>query len=600
MSTPKTPRTKNPKTTKKTAVVHDFIDNQEGLNHSDVEVIASDVDIANANVSDVAVVKVGSDEPKDIIHETGDDDYGDQKPSDENQGNDKDDKGDENKNAHANDDKNTAKSAQEMAKETAQHKLAELAKQLDDLDNKEQVKQQAQQALSTAQDALAKTAQTAKEHLQELTGDDTDETTRLVNDKLSHAKQELQQTISDVQDKAEEVVQDVQKNTQTLAERAKETLDDAKEQAKESLDSISEQTAKQADELLDKAEGLLNKEQDKDEKHQPANDPNANKITDEHEQAHEQKTNDKSVEKSHALKGLGGLLATAGAYLGRGHQDKSYQSVDLDVDATTKHPFYIQGSTLGGSFVKSILGKKVTAVHGLAGRFISDDKLNAVSESIYHKIAELACAWAVKSVPTDPKTLTPAQKDELAQSLADQNRALATAGGVTGFFGLKGVVMDTAWLLLVALRTVYQLSVVYDVPLTGKDGIKMAYGVLSGANLDKLQEKQVMLTALALAGGVLAHADEGSLKEELVKLSSSNTTIKDFDELLKFIHLDKLADKYGIDIDNINTSWLRHLASISAVGVGAYYNRELIDEVIGTAMTTFKTNAMLAVEYQGD
>lgn len=595
MSTPKTPRTKNPNTTKKTAVVHDFIDNQKGLSHSDVEVIASDVDIANANVSDVAVVKVGSDEPKDIIHETGDDDYGDQKPSDENQGNDKDDKGDENKNAHANDDKNTAKSAQEMAKETAQHKLAELAKQLDDLDNKEQVKQQAQQVL-----------QTAKEHLQELTGDDTDETARLANDKLSHAKQELQQTISDVQDKAEKVVQDVQKNTQTLVERAKETLDDAKEQAKESLDSISEQTAKQADELLDKAEGLLNKEQDKhkeqdkDEKHQPANDPNANKITDEHEQAHEQKTNDKSVEKSHALKGLSGLLATAGAYLGRGHQDKSYQSVDLDVEATTKHPFYIQGSTLGGSFVKSILGKKVTAVHGLAGRFISDDKLNAVSESIYHKIAELACAWAVKSVPTDPKMLTPAQKDELAQSLADQNRALATAGGVTGFFGLKGVVMDTAWLLLVALRTVYQLSVVYDAPLTGKDGIKMAYGVLSGANLDKLQEKQVILTALALAGGVLAHADEGSLKEELVKLSSSNTTIKDFDELLKFTHLDKLADKYGIDIDNINTSWLRHLASISAVGVGAYYNRELIDEVIGTAMTTFKTNAMLAVEYQGD
>lgn len=589
MSTPKTsktPRTKKPKTTKKTAVVHDFIDNQEGLSHSDVEVISSDVDIANAHVSDVAVVKVGSDEPQDITHEADGDDHDDQNLSSENQDGNKD-------------DKNTTKSAQEMATDTVQHKLAELAKQLD---NKEQLKQQAQQALHTTQetihDTLIDTTKSAKDHLQELIGHDADEATRLVNDKLSHVKQGLQQTLSDVQDKAGQLVQEVRQNTQTLAERAKETLDDAKEQAKETLDSVSEQTATQADKLLDKAENLLGKEQNKDEKHQPANEPNANETTDEHEQADEQKTNDKSVKKSYALKGLGGLLAISGAYLGRGYQDKSYQSVDLH--AATKHPSYVQGSTLGGSFAKSILDKKATAVHGLADRFISDEKLNAILENVYEKIAELAYSWAVKSLPADPKTLTLAQKDELAQSLTDQNRALAAVGGMTGFFGLKGVVMDTAWLLLVALRTVYQLSVVYDMPLTGKEGVKIAYGVLSGANLDKLQEKQVILTALALVGGALAHTDENSLKEELVKLSSSNTTMKDFNELLKFTHLDKLTDKYGIDIDNINTGWFRHLVPISAVTVGAYYNRELIDEVIGTAMATFKTNAMLAVEYQGD
>ena len=120
MSTPKskTSRTKSPKTTRKTAVVHDFIDNQEGLSHSDVEVIAGDVDIANTNVSDVAVVKVGSDEPKDATHETGDDNHDNQNPSDdnqslsdENQSNDKDDKGSEDKHVHANDDNTTPKSA---------------------------------------------------------------------------------------------------------------------------------------------------------------------------------------------------------------------------------------------------------------------------------------------------------------------------------------------------------------------------------------------------------------------------------------------------------------------------------------------------------
>ena len=298
--------------------------------------------------------------------------------------------------------------------------------------------------------------------------------------------------------------------------------------------------------------------------------------------------------------GISGLLTKAGAYLGRNYQDKNYQGVDLHDSTTTKHPFYIQSSTLGGSFVKSIFGKKVTVAHHLADKFISDDKLNAISQSVYEKIAELARAWALRTLPVDPKTLSSTQKDELAQSLANQNRALATAGGVTGFFGLTGVVMDTAWLLLVALRTVYQLSAVYGVPLTKKEGIKMAYSVLSGADLDKMQEKQIILTALALAKKTLVYAGENGLKEELIKLSSSNINIDDFDGLLKFTHLDKLVEKYGIDINGLNTHWSHRLVAVSAVGVAAHYNHRLIDEIIGTAMATFKADEMLSVEYQGN
>ena len=43
-------------------------------------------------------------------------------------------------------------------------------------------------------------------------------------------------------------------------------------------------------------------------------------------------------------------------------------------------------------------------------------------------------------------------------------------GGVTGLAGLPGMLADTIWLLLVSLRTVYQLATVYDKPLTGKQG----------------------------------------------------------------------------------------------------------------------------------
>ncbi len=302
---------------------------------------------------------------------------------------------------------------------------------------------------------------------------------------------------------------------------------------------------------------------------------------------------------SYVKQGIGGLFAKAGSYLTR-DASKQYRRVDLTADSFAKHAFYVQGSSLGEGFARSIFGKKATTAQSLAHKFISEDKLAAISENIYHKVAELAHAWAIKSLKDDPKMLTSTQKDEMAQNLANENRLLATLGGVTGFFGLKGVVADTAWLLLVALRAVYQLAAVYDVPLTGKDGIKMAYGVLSGANLDKMQEKQLILTALALAGNVLTQAGESSLKEELMKLSSSNAALKDFDELLKSTHLDKLTDKYGIDIDKLNSSWLRRLTSLSAVGVGAYYNRDLIDEVIGTATATFKEITITGIEYQSD
>lgn len=313
--------------------------------------------------------------------------------------------------------------------------------------------------------------------------------------------------------------------------------------------------------------------------------------------SHDNHDNNSALPHHVSVTGLGRLLAKAGSYLAR-HDERIYAGVDLHAGQFARHAFYVQGVSLGGQFAKSILGQKASTAQNLANRFVPEDKLTAISEGVYQKVADLAQTWAVKSLKDSPKALTPSQKDELAEMIANQNRALATFGGVTGFFGLKGVVMDTAWLLLVALRTVYQLAFIYETPLTGKDGIKMAYGVLSGANLDKMQEKQVILTALALANNILSHADETSLKEELVKLSSSNTTLQDFDNLLRFTHLDKFAQKYGVDIDKLNTRWLRHLASVGAVGVGAYYNRELIEEVIGTAMATFKPRFVPQIDYQ--
>jgi len=526
-----------------TSVIDDYVDQSNSTQKAldDMEVVADNIDIANTSVSDVAVVKLPSDTESDT---------------------DNDEQSEQSQSFNKFDDKNLNKGLDTKVAQKFD-KISDDTSSNDDSDDSDDNK-------DSKIDDIKETAQDVKE----TAWDKIDELTKSIGSAVGF------------DDKDDDT------NTPTAQQVAKETAQNKIDELAKQLGAVV--NTDEPDDLdVSDGDGLNDDKEDKDDK------KDGQKKVDNQVDA---KQNHSTTNPSdyYDVGGISGLLTKAGAYLGRNYQDKNYQGVDLHDSTTTKHPFYIQSSTLGGSFVKSIFGKKVTVAHHLADKFISDDKLNAISQSVYEKIAELARAWALRTLPVDPKTLSSTQKDELAQSLANQNRALATAGGVTGFFGLTGVVMDTAWLLLVALRTVYQLSAVYGVPLTKKEGIKMAYSVLSGADLDKMQEKQIILTALALAKKTLVYAGENGLKEELIKLSSSNINIDDFDGLLKFTHLDKLVEKYGIDINGLNTHWSHRLVAVSAVGVAAHYNHRLIDEIIGTAMATFKADEMLSVEYQGD
>ena len=584
-----------------TSVIDDYVDQSNSTQKAldDMEVVADNIDIANTSVSDVAVVKL----PSDTESDTDNDEQSEQseqsqsfnkfddknlnkgldtkvaqkfdKISDDTSSN---DDSDDSKDSKIDDIKETAQDV----KETAWDKIDELTKSIgsvvgfDDKDDDTNTPTAQQVAKETAKD-VKETAQQVAQDVKETAWDKIDELTKSIG------------SVVGFDDKDDDT------NTPTAQQVAKETAQNKIDELAKQLGAVV--NTDEPDDLdVSDGDGLNDDKEDKNDKDDKKD---GQKKVDNQVDA---KQNHSTTNPSdyYDVGGISGLLTKAGAYLGRNYQDKNYQGVDLHDSTTTKHPFYIQSSALGGSFVKSIFGKKVTVAHHLADKFISDDKLNAISQSVYEKIAELARAWALRTLPVDPKTLSSTQKDELAQSLANQNRALATAGGVTGFFGLTGVVMDTAWLLLVALRTVYQLSAVYGVPLTKKEGIKMAYSVLSGADLDKMQEKQIILTALALAKKTLVYAGENGLKEELIKLSSSNINIDDFDGLLKFTHLDKLVEKYGIDINGLNTHWSHRLVAVSAVGVAAHYNHRLIDEIIGTAMATFKADEMLSVEYQGD
>ena len=612
-----------------TSVIDDYVDQSNSTQKAldDMEVVADNIDIANTSVSDVAVVKLPSDTESDTDNDEQSQSFNKFDDKNLNKGLDtkvaqkfdkisddtsSNDDSDDSKDSKIDDIKETAQDVKETAqqvaqdvKETAWDKIDELTKSIgsvvgfddkdddtnDDKDDDTNTPTAQQVAKETAKD-VKETAQDVKETAQQV-AQDVKETAW---DKIDELTKSIGSVVGfDDKDDDTNDDKDDDTNTPTAQQVAKETAQNKIDELAKQLGAVV--NTDEPDDLdVSDGDGLNDDKEDKNDKDDKKD---GQKKVDNQVDA---KQNHSTTNPSdyYDVGGISGLLTKAGAYLGRNYQDKNYQGVDLHDSTTTKHPFYIQSSALGGSFVKSIFGKKVTVAHHLADKFISDDKLNAILQSVYEKIAELARAWALRTLPVDPKTLSSTQKDELAQSLANQNRALATAGGVTGFFGLTGVVMDTAWLLLVALRTVYQLSAVYGVPLTKKEGIKMAYSVLSGADLDKMQEKQIILTALALAKKTLVYAGENGLKEELIKLSSSNINIDDFDGLLKFTHLDKLVEKYGIDINGLNTHWSHRLVAVSAVGVAAHYNHRLIDEIIGTAMATFKADEMLSVEYQGD
>lgn len=155
--------------------------------------------------------------------------------------------------------------------------------------------------------------------------------------------------------------------------------------------------------------------------------------------------------------------------------------------------------------------------------------------------------------------------------------------------GLPGLLADTLWLLLVSLRTVYQLGAVYNKPLTGKQGVKMAYELLANADLSKMQEKQALLAGLGIGKGLLDNAQSSGLHNELKNLGLQNKSVNFYAE-----QVDSIASQVGIDLDQINLSWIRRFLPVTAVIIGMRYNSQLIDEVIGVAQATFAPEAKLA------
>lgn len=442
----------------------------------------------------------------------------------------------------------------ESFKNTASEKIDEI-KQVA-VDKTEEVKSQLSQkadTLKSSGEELKQTAQTA------------------ADDAITEAQAAVVSGSVAAADSVQSTAQSAKDKLNQLFEQGKSTLDEKVQElgekfgATEKINAVSENVDLATQVIKEEAQALQTNAQ---------------------ESLQAAKAAGEAYDATHEDKGLTAKLGKVGAYLSgmygiSENKNKHYQGVDLHRESFDKDAFHAQS----GFFTGQVFGAKAVAAKNVAAKVVPQSKFEAISESLYNKVAEWSNAWAIKDLKNDPRfdlinTMNTQERNAFAEDIANQNRALATLGGVAGLAGLKGVLADAAWLLMVSLRTVYQVAAIYDQPLTGKEGAKKAYGVLSGANLEKLQEKQVILTALALGSSMLANAQQTGIKAQLDSLSARYRESQPYAK--QFLDLDKF-----VNLDNLNPNWLHKILPISAVAVGAHYNNELIDEVIGTAMATF-------------
>ncbi|WP_201533533.1 EcsC family protein [Psychrobacter ciconiae] len=287
------------------------------------------------------------------------------------------------------------------------------------------------------------------------------------------------------------------------------------------------------------------------------------------------------------LERVGALIDTVNA---KTEKPKQFKAVDLEDKDIQQDLFREQ--TL--KTTEQILGPRFAAYGKFAKKIVPSKLSQSAIDGAFGQVAKLASSWSQLDLPNehrfaDISKLTEEERHALATDIANQNRALATLGGISGLAGLPGMLADTLWLLLVSLRTIYQLAAVYDKPLTGKQGIKMAYELLGAADLSKMQEKQALLAGIGVGKGLLDNAQSQGLHNELKNLGLKNQSVNYYAE-----QIDNIASQVGIDLDSINLTWIRKFLPVTAVIVGMRYNSHLIEEVIGTAKATFGPEPKLA------
>lgn len=283
------------------------------------------------------------------------------------------------------------------------------------------------------------------------------------------------------------------------------------------------------------------------------------------------------------------IFETVGHKLAQFNENDTVQSkplADIDFDqlqkelSNDKNAFHEHIPQLS----KKLLGKTPLGNYTkMASKLIPKSSFDKATDAVFSQVGKLAQNWANFDLTHDDRfkgTLAISERQALARSIADQNRTLATLGGLSNLAGLPGILVDTLWLLAVCLRTIFQIAAIYDRPLTGRQGIAIAYEILGKVDLNKLQEKQTLLAGLGIFEAMTDQTLE-DYKNAILAEANHQSALG----LLK--KLEDLSTQFNIHLENFNLGLLHKVIPITAVGLGTTYNNIIINEVIEITMSVF-------------
>lgn len=249
------------------------------------------------------------------------------------------------------------------------------------------------------------------------------------------------------------------------------------------------------------------------------------------------------------LENLGSLIESFNIKRETPHK---FHAADLSVDKAN----LFRNQTISTS--AQLVGNRFASYGKYIKKVVPDSTFEKAVDAIFSQIAHLAANWSQLDLNQEQRLnsqhLSDIDRHTLARDIANQNRALATLGGLTGLAGLPGMLADTLWLLLVSLRTTYQLAAVYDQPLIGKEGINKAYAVIAASNLSKMQEKQAILAGLSVAGKMVDNAEQNGLHHELKNQAFAGGSVSYYAE-----QIDLLIEKMNLDLDNLSMGWAKNI-----------------------------------------
>ena len=236
---------------------------------------------------------------------------------------------------------------------------------------------------------------------------------------------------------------------------------------------------------------------------------------------------------------------------------------------------------------KQVLGVRFAKAGQFVGKMLPSEAVEAMTDHVFDRLAQAAAflsqpseVWQEANVADQQalRALSAEQIDELVTTVINRNRAFAAAeGGLTGLAGVAGALIDFPLVLLIALRTIYQIAQCYSVDLAGIEGRELVYRVMAASNLDLLTEKQALMLSINTVGQLVASSDVHALQ----KMVGSGTSADYFRKLAG-----ELSQSLNI---NIQPSLLMRVLPVATGATSALYNARIISTVAKKAQQAFST-----------